>query len=186
MIDIRTIPNFITAAEREHLEAKAYEYKEAGLLDSNLAGGNRWAKKVDGTELFDDVMAKVAARVVEAFGVQAMQIDPYLGYVISFIAPGGFIHPHTDRYDLYKDGRMKHLRCNLMVSKNSDMANPVIANRKFNVDERGLWAFFPSEHLHGTRTMANDKPRIVYQFGYAVPASYRIADAPPWPRILAG
>ncbi len=185
-MDVRTIPNFVTATEREHFEKKAHEYREAGLLEANKAGGNRWAKTVNGTDMFDDVMNKVADRIIDAFDLQGMEIDPYLGYVISFIEPGGFIHPHTDRYGLYKDGKIKHLRCNVMVCKNSEMANPIISQRPFRVEERGLWAFFPSDHMHGTKTMANDKPRIVYQFGYAVPARYRIADAPPWPRILAG
>jgi len=182
-MDVKTLKNFVSRQERDHLEAKAYEYRDAGILEANPRGESRWFKKINGTDLCDEIMQKVGDRVIEAFELKGYQIDPYLGWIVSFIEPGGFINRHRDYYEFYQDKKHRHLRCNVMVSKNSEMANPNIGNMTVPIEERGLWAFFASEQQHGTRTMANDKLRIVFQYGFAVPAAYRLETLLPWPRL---
>jgi hypothetical protein len=172
--EIVVLRDFISQAEQIELRKTAEHNRETQVLEPIQAGPFRFSRRIDGNEYCTDLALSVGARVVNAFGLGRVQIDPYLGWIISFIEPGGFIHPHYDRQPLYVETDKRHMRCNVLVSNGGSFAGPIIDGRPFNVEERGLWAFFPCDWPHWTQPHAGPGPRIVYQFGFALPGHYRM------------
>ncbi len=175
-MDVVIFKDFISEFEQYQLRRKAEDYRRDGVLEPNEAGSHRFFRKIDGTEYCDASMTAIARRVIKTFGLEGFEIDPYLGWIISFLEPGGFIHPHLDRQPLYVETDKKHLRCNVMVSNGGTLASPMIEGRGYRVDERALWGFFASESRHGTLQNVGSGPRIVYQFGFTVPGDYRLTN----------
>ena len=121
-----------------------------------------------------DPIKKIGARIIHYFQLQGLPVDPHLGWIVSVIERGGQIHPHIDRYPYHDQHKAKHLRCNVMVSKENATGNPVIEDKIMDVPERAVWGFFPSEAHHATQLLDVDEPRIVFQFGFVVPESYHL------------
>jgi hypothetical protein len=170
----RIIDEFLTSEEQAHFLALANQYRADGVLEANPSGPLRLRAKVYGTEYCDAEMTRVGARIIETFGLAGFPVDRYLGWIISFIEPGGFIKPHIDRQPHYQETSDKHLRCNVLVQGPDASAYPLVGAQRLKVSERGLWAFFASEHPHGTQVLQGDQPRIVYQFGFCVPSTYSL------------
>lgn len=170
----RIIDEFITIEQQAHFVALANQYRADGVLEANASGPLRFRKKVYDTEYCDAEMQKLAAKVVAAFALDGFPVDPYLGWIISYIEPGGFIKPHIDRQPHYQQTSDQHLRCNVLIQGRDESAYPLVGAQRLKVGERGLWAFFASEHAHGTEVLKGDQPRIVYQFGFCVPAGYSL------------
>lgn len=168
------LKDFISQIEQVELREKAELYRNTGVLEPNQAGPFRYSKRIDGTEYCDASMTAVGQRVIRTFGLGAFKIDPYLGWILSYIEPGGFVHPHFDRQPLYRQTDQQHFRCNVMVSNGGTPAGPIIDGCPYRVEERGLWGFFASDSAHSTQPNAGSGPRIVYQFGFAVPGTYRL------------
>ena len=169
------IPNFVADAECTALKETAERYFAEGLLEANKKGPKRFFKPIFNTPLCDELMIRVARRVFEVMELQGCEVDPYLGWVISYILPGGFIRPHRDDFDIYAPGEaVRHLRCNVMVARSDASCNPLIDSISYPVEENSLWAFFASESEHGTRPITGDTARIVYQFGFTVPQDYSL------------
>ncbi len=169
--------NFVSPAEQAHLRDAACNYHLRGLLQANTSGPHRYRLKIHQSEYCDDMMQALGQRVAGTLGFDGARVDPYLGWIISLIEPGGFIKPHIDRHEHYQQSDDRHLRCNVLVQGDDESAYPIIANRRYRVRERGLWAFFASEHPHGTQVIEGTQPRIVYQFGFTVPATFTLAGA---------
>ncbi len=169
--------NFVSPAEQAHLRDTATDYHQRGLLQANASGPHRYRLKIHQSEYCDTQMHAVGQRIAATLGFDGSRVDPYLGWIISLIEPGGFIKPHIDRHPHYQNTDDRHLRCNVLVQGDDESAWPVIGNHRYHVRERGLWAFFASEHPHGTQVIAGEQPRIVYQFGFTVPAAFTLAGA---------
>jgi hypothetical protein len=168
------LKEFISPIEQSELRKTAELYRKTGVLEPIQAGPFRFSRSINGTEYCNALITSIGERVIKSFGLGAFQIDPYLGWLVSYIEPGGFIHPHFDRQPLYMETDKQHLRCNVMVSNGGSPADPVIDGRPFRVEERSLWAFFPSHLEHRTHPNGGPGPRIVYQFGFAAPGHYRM------------
>ena len=169
-----SIPAFISATEQEHLRAHATGLREQGQLRSNSAGLNRYFLKIDQTTFCDSSVESIGARIITRLGLEDCRIDPVLGWILSYIEPGGFIHPHIDSRGEYPPREKIHLRCNVLVQGTDPSCYPVIDGSPREVHERSLWAFHASEIEHGTLTIAGGQPRIVYQFGFRVPADHQL------------
>lgn len=165
---------FLTTEEHDYLLALAGSYKTQGVLEANPSGPRRFRKKVYDTPYCTSEIECLGKRISEEFGFAGAKVDPYLGWIISYIEPGGFIKPHIDRHQRYHETPDQHLRCNVLVQGTGEDCHPIIGDRRYAVEERGLWAFFASNHVHGTAVIQGPKPRIVYQFGFAVPGDYRL------------
>jgi hypothetical protein len=111
-MDVVILKDFISQHEQYQLREKAKDYRRTGVLESNEAGPRRFFRKVDGTEYCDTSITAIGQRVIKTFGLEGFEIDPYLGWIISFVEPDGFIHPHLDRQPLYAETNQKHFRCN--------------------------------------------------------------------------
>ena len=168
------IDEFLSGSEQSSLSALAYDYRKRGVLEGNPSGPKRFRRKVFDTVYYDQQIKLVAGRIVDRLGLHGCAVDPYLGWIISYIEPGGFIKPHIDRHLHYQKTGDRHMRCNVLVQGDDASAYPIIAGEPLIVRERGLWAFFASDYPHGTDILQGDKPRIVYQFGFVVPGDYRL------------
>lgn len=166
------IQSFVSTAENESLLAIANEYRQTGVLQANPSGPGRYRRKIDGTEFATDIVQRIADRITERFDLDAKAIDPYLGWIVSYIEPGAFIKPHIDKQPHYQNSTDKHLRCNVLVQGNDPSARPIVGETVLRVGEQDLWAFFASEYPHGTQPLQSDQPRIVYQFGFTVPEMF--------------
>ncbi len=168
-----TFCDLIAESERRELEDYALKLKSDDVLESNPAGRNRFYQCIWGGPLVTPLVKEVAARIERRFGLEGIPVDPELGWVISVIFHGGFVHTHKDDH-LYRDKPLKHLRCNLVVAKPEGGGTPVIASQPVALIERGGWAFFASEVEHSAFPVNGTKPRIVYQFGYSVPETWQL------------
>ena len=173
-IDLSCVPEFISCEEQQALRELALNYLDTGVLQPNPRGPNRYRAKIWDTPYCTPLIKQVGERIVSHFQLAGYPVDPQLGWIISVISDGGQIHPHLDRYPYHDQHNAKHLRCNIMVSKENNSANPVICGQAIDVAERALWAFFPSEAPHATQEIQCRQPRIVFQFGFMVPNSYRL------------
>lgn len=146
-----------------------------GGLHPNGVSPGRFYQRVFGTPLCTEPVQAAAARVITRFRLQGCPVDPHLGWVISYILPGGAIHRHRDAFEHYGvKTTARHLRCNVLVSGEPPSACPVIEGVPRSVAPGGLWAFYASEAHHETRPLEGDAPRIVYQFGFSVPPDYTL------------
>lgn len=170
-----TFSDLIDEEERRELQDYALRLKAADVLDANLVGENRFYQCIWGGPLVTPLIREVAVRIERRFNLGGFPVDPELGWVISVIFQGGFVHTHKDD-ELYRDKPMKHLRCNLVVSKPESGGTPVIARDSVPLIERGGWAFFASEEKHSAFPVGGARPRIIYQFGYSVPIAWKLPD----------
>ncbi len=170
----RIIDECIGIEQQAHLFALANQYRANGVLEANPSGPFRFRRKIYGTEYCDPEMQRLASRIIATFALDGYAVDPYLGWIISYIEPGGFIKPHIDRQPHYQQTSDKHLRCNVLVQGKDESAYPLVGAQRLKVQERGLWAFFASEYPHGTEVLQGGQARIVYQFGFTVPVDYSL------------
>lgn len=166
--------DFITPEERDELEKTAYDYLDSGVLVPNPAGPNRLFAMLYGSRHCTPLINSLGDRIAERLGLSDFDVDPFLGYVISMIRNGGAVHPHFDKYNSRLEG-MRHLRCNVMVSRLNETYDPVISDMIVPVPERSAWAFMASECRHGTQTILGESPRIIFGFGWVVPGDYSLS-----------
>jgi hypothetical protein len=171
--DLVVVRNFITASEQAELKRIALDYFEQGILVANPRGPGRYRAKIWNTLHCTDFIKILGARIFKQFKIIVYPVDPTLGWIISLLQPGAKIHPHIDKYPYHQAMKAKHLRCNIMVCKDNDSGNPVIAGQPIDVAECALWGFFPSEAVHSTDVINTSSPRIAYQFGFVVPLDYQ-------------
>ena len=171
------VSQFISAEARTQLADTALDYLAWGVLESNQAGPNRFRKKIFNTQYCNPLMSELGKRIADHLNICECPVDPYLGWIISLIQPGGFIQPHRDAHPHYQQTGDKHLRCNILVQGDDESVRPRIGNMQLELEEGDLWAFFASDYVHGTNVIKGDKARIVYQFGFVVPADYPLATA---------
>ncbi len=170
------VPQFIVEEERVELAQTAMEYLERGILERNKSGVKRHRKKVFNTQYCTPLISALGKRIASHMGIEQCPVDPYLGWIISVIQPGGFIQPHRDAHQHYQLTGDKHLRCNLLVQGSHPSTKPRIGKLHLRASEGDLWAFFASDHIHGTDVIEGNQNRIVYQFGFVVPKEYPLAD----------
>jgi hypothetical protein len=170
------LPHIVSADERGQLQTIAEDYLATGVLQPNPAGPKRYRVKMYGTEHCTPFITSLAERIKTRLGLNEYEVDEHLGWVISLIQPGGFLHTHIDDFSHYDRNSVRHLRCNIMVARENDSYDPFVENMIMKIPECCMWAFFASESVHGTQLVTGSTDRIVYQFGFAVPSDYVLSD----------
>jgi len=171
-----TLPEFVTSEERSKLEKIAKTYLKKKILLPNPAGPNRFRAKIHDTKNCTSFISSIGERVISRLKLENYPVDEYLGWVVSLIQPGGFLQLHIDEFGHYNNNNRRHLRCNVMVSRQNDTYDPLIEQSTIHMPECSLWAFFASETQHGTQVITGSKPRIVFQFGFSTPPEYVLND----------
>lgn len=169
-VDFRPVvhKNFINESERLELLDHANNME----LFVNKIGapyGTRNFRRIDGTDLANQLIQDLFNRIANKLGLTNPIIDPKLGQIVSVIKPNGFIHEHTD---LYMNAKLKdkhNLRFNIMVDRGNDISyNPIIDDKVYEVGKRDAWCFGASIYKHKTETIKGPENRVVYQFGFIV------------------
>jgi hypothetical protein len=173
-LELSCSKDFITIEEQTELCNIAADYFKQGVLEANPRGPHRYRAKIWGTEYCTPFIMTLGKRIIEHFKLEGCLVDPHLGWIISVIEKGGQIHKHRDKYAYHVQNNVKHLRCNIMVTRENATANPVIEDQIIDVPARAIWGFFPSESEHCTQLLDVEEPRIVYQFGFVVPMDYTL------------
>lgn len=167
------LPGFITEEERLHLLCSALQQRRSGALQANPAGPQRFYRKLDETNGVDSLLEVLTTRLEDSVvGLSGKPKDLVLGRVCSFIEAGGHIHDHRDAYNFGSgfEGR-GHLRANLVVQMDPACC-PIIEGRRVEVAEGDAWVFLASHSRHGTAPVRGPQPRIVFGFGWTVPADF--------------
>lgn len=168
------IEQFINDELRIPLCRHAIKLKNAGVLRVNTP--KRYLRKIFNTPYANTLVKNLEKRIRNKLDLDDIITDPILGWVVSYIEPGGRIHMHYDNHKHYRDQNRKHLRCNVVVSKLPDSGNPIVAGTTYKVCENDLWAFFAHKDFHGSEEVVGEKPRIIYQFGFSVGDDIDIID----------
>lgn len=167
--------NFITEEERVQLKNHALDLLEKGALGVNNAtvGNYRNFKSFFNIDELIPLHQEIYHRIVKTLDLKNPVIDPVLGIIISVIKPGGFIHPHSDRYNQFfpQYSQMRNVRFNVMIDRSDDNSyNPNINDVSYKVNKCDAWCFGASELLHKTEKLSGPENRIVYQFGFMMDA----------------
>jgi hypothetical protein len=130
-----------------------------------------WLPAVRSAGRLPDEFWSIRLRVGALLGLEGFDEDPYKGSFLSYIAPGGGVHQHRDAR-LEVDGEeYLLLRCNVLLHRPATGGLPVIESREFDVGDRGMWAFFPSELVHAATQVRGSEHRGLLSFGYLVRAA---------------
>lgn len=139
-------------------------------------------------------LAKIHERIINKLGLEEHWIDPIFGFLVAIVFPGGSVQPHNDSFiTSHKLGYIGkfycdkiHIRFNIMVDRDMDKSyDPHIIESIREVNEekkykqavivrhpvgiKDAWCF-PAGHMgHMTPKLVGTKPRVTYQFGFAIP-----------------
>ena len=155
-------PRFIAPSEQDVLREWAERMQP--YLRPNRRGPMRAFRQVQDLPHIPDAYTETRRRVQGALGVNDEDCDPEVGWILSRIGNGGFVHPHRDPVP---DG-FRHLRCNLFIQTPLGGGVPVIDSVPQPFEERMLLCFFASERRHWSTPVEGDRARIMCSFGYLV------------------
>ena len=162
-------PQFISKEFQAYLRKYALHLLKNDVLVKNPVSEHRYyLKSYQDSKYATKPIKKLGQKLEQLLDHHDISVDPLLGWVISYIEPGGFVQLHCDNNDYYQSQQRKHLRCNVVVSKEIDSGNPIIEGKTYTVGERDMWGFFASDDRHGCEIVSGNKPRIIYQFGFSV------------------
>ena len=151
------IKDFISA--EEHLQLKDWAYSMREHLQVNFR--YRYFRVL--TEMPKNKLVEtIKRRVLEAYGLEDVpRIDGGLGSILSWHEEGGFVQPHTDKYE-----DNKHYRFNLILSLPKEGGIPIYNGKELEVEERMLLPYDAGEYLHSSTKTVGDTPRIMLSFGW--------------------
>lgn len=127
-----------------------------------IFGANPIANK-EGEDVLGTVppeVYKIKNRIMEKFNLRHYDARKTF---MNYFLPGANLGSHRH----YPPEGFADLRTNIMLQKPKG-GEPICAERVFDVEERGLWVF-NSNLQHWTKTISENKPRIVMGFGWDVP-----------------
>lgn len=154
------LPEFISEPERQFLLEWAYSMRP--FLKSN--GPGRHYCQLDLLPYVPELCHQLRAVVADALGLKGAVIEPIFRSYLSIIAPGGQIHPHTDR----AAPGCRHLRCNLFLELPASGGLPVVDEAAYAVAARSLLYFTPDRHVHWCEKVGPGA-RVILSYGYLVP-----------------
>jgi hypothetical protein len=108
----------------------------------------------------------IRSRVVDRLGLAALEEDHYKGSFLSYIAPGTGVHTHRDARLMIGHEEFLILRCNILFRRPEEGGQPVVESTEFDVPDRGMWAFFPTELVHAATPVRGRQFRGLLSFGF--------------------
>ena len=124
--------NFISEEERRELRSHAVKLRKRKELSPNRTGPHRFTTATLGTKHHTPLIQSVGSRIMALLEGVEYKIDPLLGWNLSYIERSGFVQEHTDKY---RDPGIRHLRCNVVVSKGDGSGRPVIDGTAYDINE---------------------------------------------------
>lgn len=165
--DLALVHGFLGEDERRPLVAWARTMRP--YLNNN--GEHRYYNRVERLPHLHPTCTDIRLRVQAALGLPpGAEPEPEIGWYLSIIHSGGFVHPHVDTAP---EG-MRHLRANLFLQTSYGGGWPIVEMTPCKVTAGSLLAFYPNEMLHLTNPARGRRRRIILSFGYLVPAAYEM------------
>ena len=143
------------------IDAPSTEWPTKALIDCIFGAnpiGNKQGEDVPGV-VPPEVYA-VKQRIMEKFNLSEYDRSKTF---MNYFLPGYGLGEHRH----YPPQGFADFRTNLMLQMPKG-AEPIAGDRVFPVQERGLWVF-NANLPHSTKTIQDDKPRIVMGFGWDIP-----------------
>jgi hypothetical protein len=110
----------------------------------------------------------IRSRVVDRLRLAALEEDHYKGSFLGYIAPGTGVHRHRDARLRIDQQEFLILRCNILFRRPDEGGQPVVESTEFDVPDRGMWAFFPTELVHSATPVRGSHFRGLLSFGFLV------------------
>ncbi len=177
---MRILASFITEEERGLALAFVNQLRDGERLEVNSISPHRYCFEFSDELPLVPVLRTLGDRIRSVVG-ESHPKDSLLGWLVSYIEPGGEIHPHLDNQGIYQTrGDVKHLRCNIVLQKDESSGHVIVEGQMFAPQEADLWMFLASDQRHGS-TVVRGKPRIVLQYGFAVPSGFKFDGVAPTP-----
>ena len=160
-----------------------FSYNQSEQYQVAVSKHLRHSLKFSSVDIFDSMplfktLYERITKVMELDRFNDYAIDPRLGWLMTYIQPGGFIQKHTDAYDreyAQLPQRIKgwrHIRFNVMVNRdNHESYDPHINNKNIQIDMCDAWCFPADRMLHYMPFLQGTLPRVVCQFGFAINTS---------------
>ena len=159
---------FVTEPEHASLLAWAEERFSEGHLIPNPYGRHRYyLRSEEGDPEVPDLFWHVRRRAVSLFSVTDYEDEPGFKCFLGCNTEGGTVHRHTDPSPPDKH----HVRMNLMLSKPLGGGEPIIDDKKIEIEERDLWCFYPTAMPHESTPVIGARKRMVISIGILVPKS---------------
>ena len=129
-----------------------------------------WVPEVDegNIDRLPEEFWRIRARVVERLDLAALDEDHYKGSFLTYISPGAGVHRHRDARLMIRNEEFLILRCNVLFRRPEAGGQPVVESIDLEVPDRGMWAFFPTEHVHAATPVRGSAFRGLLSFGFLV------------------
>ena len=129
-----------------------------------------WVPEVDEQRVDrpPDEFWSIRSRIVDRLGLAALEEDRYKGSFLGYIAPGTGVHRHRDARLTIGHETFLILRCNVLFRRPDEGGQPVVESTEFDVPDRGMWAFFPSELVHSATPVGGSQFRGLLSYGFLV------------------
>jgi hypothetical protein len=170
-IDIET--NFVSNEEVETLNAFTLQSIEKRLFENGRASKHlnadgvhmvsRFNKEIE----FPQVAFNIRERIMSKYGLQEKDVfknHNESGIVVNCTFKGGQLWNHTDSSNM----PYALLRCNIVTSQPSKGGIFHVDDEPLNISDGDMYCCLVSEHMHNATLNEDDKPRIVWQFGFNV------------------
>ena len=138
--------------------------------NAHFEGRPIWVPNLD-ERVMDPLPAafwEIRARVIELLDIGHLPDDPYKGSFLSYISPGGAVHPHRDARLSIDYEEFALIRANVLFQGSETGGQPIIGPLAVEVPDRGMWAFYPTEIIHSATKVGGSRHRGTLSFGFLV------------------
>lgn len=176
MARVEVIKEFLSADECAQLNTWTLtgvkeKWLDFGFDERNKKYESRLTTRVYGDRFETPAVAhNIFARIRDFLNLQnASVIDGHGkdGIVVSYILPGGVVHPHRDPRIPVLNG----LRCNIITQMPDDGGKLWVDDRRIDVGMGDLHCYLVTEHTHYVTEVKGNTPRILWMFGFCIPAN---------------
>jgi hypothetical protein len=165
--------SFVFNEEIELLNAFTLQSIEKKLFENGRASkhlnadGVHMASRFNKDLQFPEVAFDIRSRIMSRYGLQEKHIFKGFnesGIVVNCTFKNGQLLNHKDGVD----NSYALLRCNVVTSQPNKGGIFHVDDKPLNINDGDMYACLVSEHMHKATLNEDDKPRIVWQFGFNV------------------
>jgi hypothetical protein len=170
-IDLKN--NFISAEDICALNLFTLSAIDKGLFEDGRASkhlnpeGAHLVSRFNKTISFPQIAFSVREKIMKCYGLSetdVFKMHNSSGIVVNCTFKGGQLWNHVDA----SNKPLALLRCNIVTSQPNKGGIFHVENAPLQLKDGDMYACLVSEHLHKATVNEDDKPRIVWQFGFNV------------------
>lgn len=170
---IETIKNFVSVEEAELLNKFVFDSIEQGLFVDGRASrhlnkeGAHMVSRFNKGLTYPDVAFVVRKRIMDCFELDEDSVYKMFndsGIAVNCSFKGGQLWKHVDA----RENDKSLLRCTVVTSQPNKGGIFHVEDAPLTLSDTDLYACLVSEHQHFCTENEDEKPRIVWQFGFNV------------------